>query len=586
MQDDYFDLGSYHRPVTTVSVDAQLWFDRGLLWSYAFNQEESARCFMRATDHDENCAMAYWGIAYARGPNYNKAWIRFDPVDLAKTVADMKLVLERAWSLAAQATPVEAALIEALTARYPQGEIPADLGSLDRAFANAMRLVYKQFPDDLDVAGLFVEALMCQTPRALWNLDTGEPCGPHTVEAREVLERAMSLPGGRDQPAFGHLYIHLMEMSPYPEVALPAADRLRTVVPDGSHLLHMSSHIYVACGDYRRVIDANNDAIAVDDKYFAREKGIVLYTIYRAHNIYVKIYGAIISGCLEEALAGVDRLREIITPELLAVRSPPVADWAESFLGVVAHVLIRFGRWDDILHLQVPQDKELFCSTTAMIYYARGIALAVLNRLDDAKVEQSKFEAARELVPATRLSSLPVREVDVLKVASAMLRGEIDYRQGNFDDAFAHLRQATVLEDNLLYSDPPPWMQPSRHALGALLLEQNRLDEARRVYEEDLGMSESLPRRKARLNNVWSLHGLHECLVRQGIHDKAQYIRVQRDIALASADVNIPASCFCRLSAVEKKGEDCQQPDAHGAGGSITTLLRDGNPTCCQSRYI
>lgn len=580
MHDDYFDLGPYHRPVTTTSSDAQLWFDRGLSWAYAFNQEEAARCFIEAAHYDGDCAMTYWGLAYARGPNYNKAWIRFDPVDLAKTVADMKVVLERACSLAAQATAVEAALIEALMARYPQGDIPKDLGSLDRAFANAMRVVYRRFPDDLDVAGLFVEALMCQTPRALWDLDTGEPCGSHTVEAREVLERAMSLSGGKDQPAFGHLYIHLMEMSPFPEVALPAADRLRTVVPDGSHLLHMSSHIYVACGDYRRVIDANNDAIAVDDKYFAREKGIVLYTIYRAHNIYVKIYGAIISGRLEEALSGVDRLREIITPELLTIRSPPVADWAESFLGVIAHVLIRFGRWDDILELQIPHDEELFCSTTAMIYYARGIALAVLNRVDDAKAEQVRFEAARRRVPESRLNSLPVREIDVLEVASAMLQGEIEYRQGNFEDAFAHLRQATVLEDNLHYSDPPPWMQPSRHALGALLLEQGHLREAQRVYEEDLGMSESLPRRKARLNNVWSLHGLYESLVRQGIQDKAQYIHVQRDIALASADVTITTSCFCRLSAVPG-GSDSQQMTANEVGHSNTTA-RQCESACCQ----
>ncbi|KAL5360404.1 hypothetical protein BJX96DRAFT_150292 [Aspergillus floccosus] len=558
MSDDYFNLGPFRRRVTTQSPQAQLWFDRGLLWAYAFNHEESARCFVKATEYDEECAMAYWGIAYARGPNYNKAWIRYDPADLAKTVADMKPVLERAQQLATHATPVEAALIAALAARYPVGEIPGDLGSLDRAFAAAMRPVYKAFPEDLEVAGLFVEALMCQTPRALWDLDTGEPRGPHTVEAREVLEKAMSRPGGKDQPAFGHLYIHLMEMSPFPEVALPAADQLRTLVPDGSHLLHMSTHIYVACGDYRGVIEANNQASVVDDKYFARESGTVMYTIYRAHNIYVKIYGAIISGNFSEAMIGLKRLQDIITPDLLSIRSPPVADWVESILGVVAHVLIRFGRWHDILDLQFPQDTELFCSTTAMIYYARGIALAVLNILPEAKEEQAKFESARARVPETRLNSLPVREVDILKVASAMLRGEIAYRQGDFDEAFAHLRQATVLEDGLHYADPPPWTQPSRHALGALLLEQGHVEEAQRVYEEDLGLSKTLPRRKARLNNVWGLHGLHECLGRRGEHEKARYIRAQRDIALASADVSITASCFCRLSAVGQDQVCCK----------------------------
>ncbi|KAI2836855.1 transcriptional regulator family: Fungal Specific TF [Aspergillus niger] len=558
MTDDYFNLGSYSRTVTTNSPDAQLWFNRGLVWSYSFNHEEASRCFIKASKADENCAMAYWGLAYARGPNYNKAWIRFDLADLATTITEMRPVLQRAQALAAQgASPAERAVIEALKARFPKDDDETkpenlDLHALDRAYAEAMRPVYEAYPEDPDIVALFVEALMCISPRALWNLDTGEPCGPHTTEARRVLEKAMtSLPGGSSNPAYCHLYIHLMEMAPYPEIALPAADRLLRLVPDGSHMLHMPSHIYVACGDYRAVIDSNNQAMVVDDKYFAREPGTILYIMYRAHNIYVKVYGAVISGNFAEAISGMKRLQEILTPELLSITSPPIANWAEGFLGAIAHVLIRFGRWDDILDLKLPEDKELFASTTAMIYYARGIALAVLNRVDEAQEERKKFEAAREKVPPSRLNSLPVREVDVLEIGSAMLKGEIEYRQGNFEEAFNHLRQATKLEDNLVYADPPPWMQPARHALGALLLEQGHVSEAQHVYEEDLGLSETLPRRKARLNNVWSLHGLYECQVRQGLHDKARYIRAQRDVALASADVPINASCFCRLSAVE-----------------------------------
>ncbi|PWY74944.1 hypothetical protein BO83DRAFT_398320 [Aspergillus eucalypticola CBS 122712] len=537
MTDDYFNLGSYGRTVTTNSSDAQLWFNRGLVWSYSFNHEEASRCFIKASKADES-------------------------LDLARTITEMKPVLQRARALAAQgASPAERALIEALGARFPKDDDETkpedlDLHALDRAYADAMRPVYEAYPEDPDIVALFVESLMCISPRALWNLDTGEPCGPHTTEARRALEKAMApLPGASNNPAYCHLYIHLMEMAPYPEVSLPAADRLLRLVPDGSHMLHMPSHIYVACGDYRAVIDSNNQAMAVDDKYFAREPGTLLYIMYRSHNIYVKVYGAVISGNFAEAISGMKRLQEILTPELLSITTPPIANWAEGFLGAIAHVLIRFGRWNDILDLQLPEDKELFASTTAMIYYARGIALAVLNRVGEAQEERKKFETARKKVPPSRLNSLPVREVDVLEIGSAMLKGEIEYRQGNFEEAFNHLRQATKLEDNLVYADPPPWMQPARHALGALLLEQGHVSEAQHVYEEDLGLSETLPRRKARLNNVWSLHGLYECLVRQGMHDKARYIRAQRDVALASADVPINASCFCRLSAVESTNQ-------------------------------
>lgn len=269
------------------------------------------------------------------------------------------------------------------------------------------------------------------------------------------------------------------------------------------------------------------------------------------HNIKVKIYGAIISGRFDDAFSTFKRLQEVVNPEILSISSPPLADWAESYLGVIVHILIRFGRWDDILVLPLPENPLLYCSTIAMIYYARGIALAVLNRVDESIEEQKKFESARAAVPESRMSSFPVREIDVHPVASAMLQGEIQYRQGHFGAVFKILREATAIEDRLPYADPPAWMQPSRHALGALLLEQGHFGEARSVYEDDLGMGEALPRRKARINNVWGLHGLYECLVRSGDNKMSQYIRVQRDVALASADVPIAASCFCRLSAME-----------------------------------
>lgn len=551
MSQTYYDLGSYNRPVATRSADAQLWFDRGLLWAYSFNHEEAENCFVKASEFDSTCVMAYWGVAYACGPNYNKAWIRFDQADMQRTFQKASVALQRARELAFQATPVEAALAAALVARFPQDGEPEDLGSLDHAYAYAMRTVYESFPNDLDVAVLFAEALMCISPRALWNLETGEPSGSNTTEARAVLEKAANSPGGHSHPAVCHLYIHLMEMSSFPEIAQPAADQLRKLVPDGSHMLHMPTHIDVACGDYRRAVDSNQDAMAADDKYFACEKGSILYNMYRAHNIYAKIYSALMSGQSKKALYAAKRLPDVLTTELLSVTSPPMADWAESYLGVLAHVLIRFGRWSDILSLGIPDNKELYCSTTAMFLYARGIAFAVLGRLDEAKVEQAKFEESRAAVPKSRLNSMPAVEVDVLQIASAMLQGEIAYRMSDFPVAFDSLRAATAFEDALPYADTPPWMQPARHALGALLLERDQVEQAEIVYREDLGLGDNLPRRKARLNNVWGLHGLYECLIRGGKFKEARLIQLQRDIALATADVPIVASCFCRLSAVE-----------------------------------
>ncbi|KAF4222203.1 hypothetical protein CNMCM5878_006798 [Aspergillus fumigatiaffinis] len=453
----YFNLGSHHRSVSTGSKDAQLWFDRGLIWSYSFNHGEAERCFVRAVECDPNCVMALWGIAYAAGPNYNKAWRFFDQEDLRASVKRANDALACAVKLADQASPVERALVEAITARFPPTDsIPDDLSYLDHAYANAMRPVYQKFGGDPDIAALFADALMCITPRGLWDLDTGKPTGDHTVEARRAIELALKRPDGYNHPALCHLHIHMLEMSPFPELALPAADQLRCLVPDGSHMLHMPTHIDVAVGDYRRSVDSNHEAIVADDKYFAREDASIQYAAYRVHYICAKLYAAMMSGRFTDAMSAAEKLEQVIDTKLLSVTIPPMADFVESFLGSKAHVLVRFGRWEEILRLQLPTDRSIYCVTRASILYARGLALSALGQIPEAEAVQIEFEAARAAVPTSRLNSIPCKEVNVLGVASAMLAGELEYRKGNYDTAFSTLRRAIELEDALPYSDPPP----------------------------------------------------------------------------------------------------------------------------------
>ncbi|MFF5979451.1 tetratricopeptide repeat protein [Streptomyces olindensis] len=567
----YYDLGEFTRGVTTSSGEAQLWFDRGMSWSYAFNFEEAARCFERARKHDPDLAIASWGFAYASGPNYNKAWRLFDAADFDATVEAVTGALRRADEAAPRATPVEQALITAIAARFPAGPGTVDVDQLNLAYAEAMRTVYEAFPDDLDVATLFADALLCVSPRALWDVESGEPTGYGTADARRVLERALSQPGGERHAGLNHLYVHLMEMSPHPELALPAAERLRHFAPDAGHLAHMATHIDNACGDYRRSVDSNTDAIAADDRYFAREEGVHFYHLYRAHNLYVKVYAAMLGGHSHEAEDAARRLVDYLTEDLLRVTSPPMADWVESHVSALPHVLIRFGRWEEIVDLELPKDRDLYCVTTAMILYAKGVAYAALGRTAEAEEARSAFAAAAAAVPDSRMS-LPNKEVDVLKVAAAMLDGELEYRKGNFDEAFAKLRLAIELEDALQYADPRSWLQPVRHAYGALLLERGHVAEAERVYRSDLGMDGKLPRTRIHPNNVWSLHGLHECLTRLGRHEEAAMIAVQRDIAVAAADVTIQASCYCRLETY-----DDGAADSHSAGGAPAPVAAD----CC-----
>jgi tetratricopeptide (TPR) repeat protein len=544
----YYDLGDHHRAISTSSAQTQLWFDRGLIWTYGFNHEEAVRCFERALESDQDCAMAHWGIAYASGPNYNKPWEAFDEADLTTSVSRCFAASQAALSAADKTsiTEVEAALIAALPARYPSPTPNGDSSTWTDEYATAMRNVYRANPADLDVAALFAEALMNRTPWDLWDLATGQPAdGADTVEARGVLERAISTEAGQVHPGVLHLYLHLMEMSPHPELALPVGELLRGLVPHAGHLEHMPTHIDVLCGRYQAVVDSNTAAIEADRLYLEREGAMNFYSLYRSHDYHFKLYGAMFAGQYEPAMSAADEMIATIPADLLAVESPPMADWLEGFISMRVHVLIRFGKWQEILDAPLPDDQELFSMTTAMAHYSRGVAYAATGRVAEAEHEQELFRAAVERVPETRYIFNNTC-ADILAIASEMLAGELEYRRDNHDAAFAHLRRSIELDDSLPYDEPWGWMQPTRHAYGALLLEQGRVADAEAIYRADLGLDDSLARPYQHPNNVWSLHGLHECLTVQGKTDEAQAIEPALNEAIAGADVAINASCYCR----------------------------------------
>ena len=557
MSAPYYDLGSYHRAVATTDPQAQVWFDRGLVWAYPFNHEEAVHCFERALELDPDLAIARWGIAYAVGPNYNKAWDAFDPVELAVSVARARSELAAAADGRASAT--ERALIDALTTRFPTDD-PSDeaaLGAGHLAYAEAMSAVVQNHPDDVDVQALAADALLNVTAWALWDSTTGGPAeGSRVIEAKAILDAALATPIGRSHPGVLHLYIHAMEMSAHPEDALPAADLLRDLVPDAGHLQHMPSHIDVLCGDYRASVIANHAAVRADRKFVERSGPLNFYSLYRAHDLHFVVYSAMFEGRFQVAEDAAAELADQLTPELLAIESPPMADWLEAFVPLRVHVLVRFGRWDDLIALPLPADPDLYCTTTATIHYGRGVAHAAKDQLPQARAERDALAATYARIPDSRYLFNNTSR-DILAVAAAMLDGEIAYREARFVDAFSHLRHAIALDDALPYDEPWGWMQPTRHAYGALLLEQGHVEEAAGVYAADLGLDDTLRRSCQHPKNVWSLHGYHESLRRLGRDEEADTIAEELDAARARADVPILASCACRLDVTNQPTECC-----------------------------
>ena len=550
----YFDIDVYSRKVTTKSGEAQLWFDRGLVWCYGYSHEEAIACFRRALEHDPECAMAWWGIAYAAGPNYNLPWRLMDEAGRAQALATAHDATQAALALRDNVSAPERALIEALPARYPQRVPIEDQSVWDGDFAAAMRKAFLAHDRDIDIRAVFAEAIMNRTPWQMWDLKTGGIAqGAGTKEARDVLETALKLdPAAWNHPGILHLYVHLMEMSPFPEKALRAGDRLRGLVPDSGHLIHMPTHIDILCGQYHDVLVWNRKAIEADLRYVDELGAMNFYTAYRVHNYHFAIYGAMFLGQYEPALSAAEELIAAVPAALLEVESPPMADFLEGYLSMKQHVFIRFGKWREIVEQSLPQDRELYCNLVATMHYAKGVAHAAMGQVDEAERQKDLFLEARARVPKSRLLHNNTC-LDLLDIAEAMLDGEIAYRKGNFDGAFAHLRRSVEIDDRLPYDEPWGWMQPTRHALGALLLEQGHIEEAENAYREDLGLTGRLSRASIHPDNVWSLRGLYQCLERRGAAETAEgrLTRQRLDIAAARADVPVRASCFCARAAAE-----------------------------------
>lgn len=516
----YEGLGSYTRKVTTGSPDAQRYFNQGLALLQGFNHGAAIRSFQQAAEIDSTCAMAHWAIALANGPHIN---VPFVPPPAAEQ-AWKSLTL--AQQHAGRATPVERALIEALSARYANPQ-PENRSPLDRAYAEAMRKVWATYPRDPDVGAFFAEALMDLRPWDQWSPD-GQPL-PGTEEVVATLDAVLKL--NINHPLANHLYIHAVEASPHPERAMAAADRLRDLQPGLAHNVHMPSHIDIRNGRWHESIVGNAKAIEASRRF--REKagpatGPLL--IYNAHNRHMLAYSAMMTGQRELAMDHIQKMVAELPDDFLK----DFALFADAYVAMPYEVMLRFGRWDDVL--AAPDHPEHLPFARAIRHAARGVAFAAKNDLPAAKTEQAAYLAAAKQVPPEEMAG-PVPVPTILAVATPMLAGEILYREGKVEDGLAQLREAVKAEDALRYIEPPAWFLPVRHALGASLMKSERYDEAEKVYREDL---KRLP------NNGWSLFGLAESLRAQGRGDEATQHANRFNQLWRDADTRITSSCMCQ----------------------------------------
>ena len=512
-------MGSHTFAITTSSSEAQAYFDQGLSWLQAFNNDESVRSFTKATELDPECAMAWWGVSYAQGPSYNHS-----EMSEARNVAAWD-ALQNALAQLDNESPIEHALIEALTHRYAK-PAPKNRKHLEQSYADALAKVWEAYPDNCCVGTFYAEALMVRRPWKLYTIDSQPE--PETPKIVAVLERVFDI--NPYDPGANHLYIHAVEPSTNPDLAVAAADRLSDLIPGAGHLNHMPSHIYVQTGMWERSIEQNTKAREADAAYRATSPEQGIQHGYMAHNSHMLAFSAMMIGREAEAMKAARAMWTDIPADVL----PKVGPFFDAWMCSIYDVQKRFGRWDDLL--AEPAPPEYMPLTTAVCLAHRAVAHAAKKDFVSAEREYDDFRnAMNQLSDEPRWQS---REVALrfLSVSDKFVAGEIELQKGNWDEAAKLLEEAAVIEDSLGYDEPPVWLQPVRHALGAVYMKSGKFADAERVYRKDLS--------KWR-DNGWSLFGLARALQEQGKTEEALAVQAEYERVWLRADEPTTTSCKC-----------------------------------------
>ncbi|MFI0434531.1 MAG: hypothetical protein ACH350_02230 [Parachlamydiaceae bacterium] len=455
-----------HHPVKTNQNLAQLYFDQGLSFVYAFNQDAAYWSFKKAAEVDPNMAMAYWGMALALGPNLNVA-ISYEQ---SKQAYDLiRIGMEKA----IDSPEIERDYIQSLQERF-SGNKEKNQEELGLSYLQAMQKLHQKYPDDPDAAVLYAASLLELHPRNQWTRD-GKPIG-NALEAVNILQ--IVLRSHPDHTGANHYYIHAMEDSLYPEMALMSADRLRTLQALSGHMLHMSSHIYLSVGEYSKAIASNLDAIAADKAYI-REYGMdgAYPTSYLSHNLYYLCRAYVMDGRFEDAMLAANTLKD------LYLSTYPFLKDEEYYASTPLSVLITFHQWKNILELQSPPN-DMTLSKTLWLF-GRALAYASVGQIVQAKEHLLDFLEQKKNLLAKPFF-LREREKQILDIAHYAIEAKIADIQGNSDLAIASLHRAIEIQDSLRDSEPPNWFYSTRIALGSLLLKLKKAPEAESVFRQEL----------------------------------------------------------------------------------------------------
>ncbi len=517
--------GTYSRPISTDSAEAQAFFDQGLRMAWSFYFVESIASYQEASRHDPDHPMPYFGLAHAAGPNPNSRYAGLPDDPQGAGLEAIRNALERANN----GTERERDMINALFVLYNKDATPDDR-ERDQAYVAAMRELHHKYPDDADIASIFAESFMNTTRWDYWEPD-GSP-RPGVTEVRTALEAAMALE--HDHPGANHLYIHLMEASNEPELAMPSAQKLEGSVPISGHMVHMPGHIYLRVGEYEKAVSSNERSQIVDQQFAEIWGGTnfpMIGTYSLSHKAHVPHaldfvrYANLLQGNYAAASEAAQRGAASVGEAAEAVNRGEkrvVHSW------VVDKV---FGQWESILEGEQSHSGTPYLD--GMWSYVRGSALVADGQLDAAETELANIQAQAKADGVDDTGVGPTPASHVLGIAIHALQGEIAEARGELDSAIAHYQAAVEMEDANNYTEPPDWSQSMRLYLGAAMLAADRAEDAEAVYREDLQWNQ---------RNGWSTFGLVQALEAQGKTQEAIIVKRQFEDLWRNADIELKRS--------------------------------------------
>ena len=544
-------LGFYELKVDTKSHQCQQWFDRGINWVAGFHREEAAYCFEQAIAKDPTCAMARWGLALCHGPDYNFAETSGFYQLAAKpagypSICIAYLSAQKAQALAdqkrASMVPSHFALINALVLRYEWPTTPST-PKLQEVYRDRLRLISAEFPNDPIVQACYAEAIMCLSPWQLYEKTT--EFSQKKIPNKFGQECAIALDRGlRNNPKhlwLCHLKVHLQEMGNVDDFDMDAANALRDMEENRheiGHLLHMGTHLDIQKGDYQSAMYWNMKGYEADMKLWeAFPQRFFVYSGYLLHNLEFCCWAAMYGGNYAQASNAASLIDRRVSEK--ALRSSDRAPMRlEMYRATAIMVLVRFGKWGDIIALPFKTDEDLFLAHTLFLNYAKGIAHGARGDVENASQYVAQFERIRDRLRKDDRIKHNVSIVEAASIASAILEAEIAYRRKDFGIAFAAARKAVSLFDSLPYDEPHGWLISPRQTLAALLTEQESFEEAIEVYKEDLTQ---FP------NNIWSLSGLKICFESLEMEEDLRALMLDLTVARQVSDCQIGASCACAV---------------------------------------